>query len=1177
VVYRIIFILIFTQTFLFAQVLDFSNPAQVCSVENVKIENTSGNGYNNFQWDFCEGDLFEPVQSFSSYQFGEIDQAAGIKIVTDGGSYYGFIIDRSANSLFRFDFGLSLNSKPVIHKINLPPGLTLSSPQGVNLIQVSNNWFGFIASTGSNKLFRLDFGTSLLNDPSAIEINFLTHLNAPVEIEIAKDGNDYFLLALNFGSNNVVSANLGSVITNHEPLSFQVTPITGSSNPYGLSIQKYEDGNWRGIVGSFSNNSFHSLDFTIGLNGPAVVNDITSNLPVIINPVKIALVNWGKENVLLAMAYEGRIHRVQFKRNAFFTAVESSDIINAPYGPTLPLSVFYDKGNWKAFTMPITSRTLNVLNFNKSCSQVNLPYYEGANPPIINFNSSSVSYITLRGESGGVAVSNSKELVVTSETAPSINFISEGVCLTASVNFISDSDQNIQQYQWSFGDSQTSSLSNPSNQYASAGDYMVQLNVQAENGCNNFTEKQIKIYNPPDALFDSPLGIICTNNQFTFVNNTVDNFDGNLSYEWLVNDVLKSTSRDLAYIFNTQGDQQIKLKASIPGCSDESTQTISNVQVGPVAAFSYSGKCEEEEIVFSNQSSGAISEYLWQFGNGNTSALENPMQVFTTFGQYPVTLSATGANGCVSSITKNVGIHSVPQTDFTIALPPFSCSNSLSQFTDLTPSMPDSNIASWAWTFGDSNNGTSVLKNPQYNYSLANDYSVKLTTITNFGCSNSIQKAITILPSPVADFTVGPACINQGTQFTDTSSGEIKSWLWLMQSATYNTRNPIHIFNSTGSHTVSLRVTDINNCVSQISKPLTVPVQPLIDFSVQSNCATKPAVLTEINAAGSDPAVAWNWEFGAQATGTGNPTQYVFNNTGTYAIKLNTTRQSGCTYSTTRNVSIVQPPKAIFTILLESGAAPFTVDLTNKSTQATNYLWKPGDSKQTNSTAYSPSFTYTELGDYIIELEASNEIGCKDQTQQLIHVVIPQINAAITDFNLGKNSGGTSYSPVVTIENKSNVALIDPEIFLDISGSSLISERISGIIKPNQTLTYKFNAELDSRTLKYACAEIKVNADNYEYDNRECVNVVDEFISLSPYPNPAQDVMTIEWINVLGQTMDVNIFDAAGKQVLNRSYTPTREGLNQVTLDVSQLYTGLYFISYSVEGKKENFKFSIVR
>nr|MCU0369411.1 T9SS type A sorting domain-containing protein [Cyclobacteriaceae bacterium] len=110
-----------------------------------------------------------------------------------------------------------------------------------------------------------------------------------------------------------------------------------------------------------------------------------------------------------------------------------------------------------------------------------------------------------------------------------------------------------------------------------------------------------------------------------------------------------------------------------------------------------------------------------------------------------------------------------------------------------------------------------------------------------------------------------------------------------------------------------------------------------------------------------------------------------------------------------------------------------------------------------------------------------------------------------------------------------------------------------------------------------ACAEINVNADNYKYDNRECVNVVDEFTSLTPYPNPAQDVVTIEWINVLGQAMDVNIFDAAGKLILSRSYTPTREGLNQVMLDVSQLYTGLYFISYSVEGKTENFKFSIVR
>lgn len=1171
--YRILIVLMFAQTFLLAQTLEFSYTNQVCLTESVMIENTSGSDYRNFQWDFCEGDLFEPVQSYSSYLFGEIDQAAGIKIVAADGSYFGFVVDRSSNSLFRFDFGKSLDNKPRIHKVNLPSGLALSSPQGVSLIKASNNWFCFIASTGNSKLFRLDFGTSLLNDPFAMEINFLNHLNAPVEIEIAKDGTDYFLLALNFGSNSVVSANLGSVVTNHDPLSFQVTPIAGSSNPYGLSIQKYEDGNWRGIVGSYSNGSFHSLEFPVGLNGPAMVNDITSNLPVISNPVKLALVNWGKENLLLVMAYGGSIHRIQFKRNTLFSAVESSDILNGSYGPTLPLSVFYEKGNWKAFTLPITSRTLYIINFNKSCSQVNIPYYEGDNPSMINFNSSSISDITLRGESGGVGESISKELVVRSELAPAVSFIYEGVCLLSSINFASESNQLIQQYQWSFDDSQTSSLSNPSHQYSNAGDYTVQLMVQAKNGCNNFTEKQIKIYNPPETLFNSPLGLVCTNNQFTFVNNTVDNFDGYLSYEWLINDELKSTSRDLAYTFNSQGDQQIKLKSSIPGCSDESTQTITNVQVGPVVDFSYDGKCEGEEIQFTNMSSGLINTFQWDFGNGNLSTMQNPSEIYTEKGNYNVVLQATAANGCIATYVKPLSIYSVPQPNFSIELPPFSCAGSPSQFNDLTPPLTDSNITNRLWSFGDASNGTSTQTNPAYTYNQAGDYQIALGVTSNFGCSNTFQKTITIQPSPTVNFTNIPACLNQPTQFTDASGADVKAWLWSIQNSSYTTKNATHAFSGTGAQTAMLTVTANNNCISQILKTITIPVPVSIDFTSQSTCASKASVFTAANSGGNDPAVSWSWDFAGQP-GSGSPAQHVFSSIGSYPVKLSSTRQSGCVYSVTKSINITQPPVANFTMNPEDGGAPLVVSFVNKSTAATNYLWKFNAAN--TSTEFSPSFVFNQPGTYPVELIASNAIGCSDSFKKDVQVVVPQINAVLSQFRLTSNTDGT-LKAVVTLENTGNITITNPEVYLDLSGITEVKERLTGTIPPNQTLTRTLTTSILPVNLSYACAEVSITGDSNAFDNRECTNLESDIIFIQPYPNPANDIIYLDWINQNLESLQVIIYNSSGQAVLNQVYAELLPGLNQVEINVSQLAPGIYLASYSAGGVFQSLRFSVVR
>lgn len=555
----------------------------------------------------------------------------------------------------------------------------------------------------------------------------------------------------------------------------------------------------------------------------------------------------------------------------------------------------------------------------------------------------------------------------------------------------------------------------------------------------------------------------------------------------------------------------------------------------------------------------------------------NPLEIYSTYGIYDVSLVTSGTNGCESKLIKPLSIYSVPQTNFSLDLPPFSCAGSASQFNDLTPPMPDSNITSWAWSFGDSSNGLSSQKNPLYTYSTAGDYSVTLSTTTNFGCSNSVQKSITISPSPSADFSFGPACVNKETQFTDLSSGDIKSWLWSIQGNNYTTPNPKHTFKSASAYNAVLTITGKNGCISQASKSVNVPLPVSPDFSSSSTCANKSSVFDELTKAGVDPAASWSWSFANQGSGTGSPTQHIFSSTGNYSVTMNSTRQSGCTYSVTKTIPITDAPKAQFTLFLESGAAPFTINATNTSTKSTKYIWNPGDPKQSNSAAFVPSFTYVDLGDYTIELEASNELGCKDYLQQQVHVVVPQINVAVSDFRLEVIPGSSNYSPVVTIENKSNVALINPIVNLDLSGNATVSQMIEAIIKPNELLPYRFISNISPVSLSFACAEVNVSADDYAFDNRQCINLGDEFVSTIPYPNPASDELILEWINNHNEPMDLVIYNVAGQAIISRKYSPALEGLNQVKLDVSGLSAGIYFVSYSVEGRTQNFRFSIVR
>ena len=90
---------------------NFESPTFSCVNTSVLIANTSQQA-QTYEWDFCEGDLVNEIQG-----------------------------------------------------IDLGPVLNLREMQDIDLIQVLNNWYGFIVSRGNNKIIRANFGNSLDNTP----------------------------------------------------------------------------------------------------------------------------------------------------------------------------------------------------------------------------------------------------------------------------------------------------------------------------------------------------------------------------------------------------------------------------------------------------------------------------------------------------------------------------------------------------------------------------------------------------------------------------------------------------------------------------------------------------------------------------------------------------------------------------------------------------------------------------------------------------------------------------------------------------------------------------------------------------------------------------------------------------------------------------------------------------
>jgi PKD repeat protein len=1159
-------------------VANFSAQPNACLNERLNFTNTSTNA-SKYEWDFCEGDLFgQPFATGAGYFSGAFNPK-DMDIKKYGDNWYGFVTSRSTNSIYKVNYGTNLsNQSPAITNLgNL--GSLLSGPEPIKIIEENGNWFGLIANAGSSTLIRLSFGSDLDNNQPISETVFggLDVGNNGMDVGISSNG--IVAVIANTITNKLSIINFGNSIQNNPLVSDVITTaaIVGSASIDDITLLLI-NGNWFGFLVAAGSYTVHRLDFGSNLFSiPNVVNIVGPNFMADERPYGIQIKQDKGSFVGFIQTYTGPLYRLDFGS----VITDNTPVITKPgnlgsLANSVNLELVKENSNWYGFVIDVSNLTLNQIVFpntcsaNKSTSLISLP-------SDITYSSPGPYYISLTvSDQNGNSDYRSISISISGLQSPDITFTTQNICANSNVNFTSQNiSGNITGYAWDFGDTKTSPQPNPSNVYALAGIYPVTLQVTASNGCINTAKSDIAIYSQPTADFLlPPASPFCTNQNYKFTNQSTFDPASNPTWEWRLNGVLVSGALNLTQPFTTASAQEIRLKSIIPGCENEIIKNVTTVLPGPLTNFTFANGCQGSPIPFTITTVYPATVYAWAFGDGNTSASVNSTNTYTNIGTFNVTLQANNADGCQNSLTKPLTIYTTPQPNFSIGLPPFSCERSPSQFTDLTPSPTDSNIASWAWSFGDAANGASTFKNPTYTYSTANNYNVSLMVGTNFGCTNTIQKSVTIASSPVANFTNLPACVNQATQFTDASTGSIKSRLWQIQSSTFTTPSPQFTFSGSGSFPVLLTVTGNNNCVNQLSKSINVPIPPSLDFSVQAPCVNNSSIFTEITNA-TDPSVAQAWAFGSQANGSGNPVQYSFATPNNYLVRLSSTRQSGCVYSLSKNVSILDSPVADFAPSVDAGAAPLSVSFSNNSSLASSYLWRFGDAGNSTSSIAAPSFLFTELGDYTVELTAANTVGCSSQLRKAISVVVPRIDAVMEDFFFIKDATTGALQAVVRVLNNSNVSLTNPAILIDVTGGSLIKEKINGILKPKQEITQLLDLQIIPRSVSYACAEVVALGDVDLFQNKKCLSLAGEEVLFSPYPNPAQAELNLDWISAEGSPVSILITNSTGSVSLQQTFSNILTGLNRLIINTSGMASGVYYIRFSDNKTTKSFGFAV--
>ena len=195
---------------------------------------------------------------------------------------------------------------------------------------------------------------------------------------------------------------------------------------------------------------------------------------------------------------------------------------------------------------------------------------------------------------------------------------------------------------------------------------------------------------------------------------------------------------------------------------------------------------------------------------------------------------------------------------------------------------------------------------------------------------------------------------------------------------------------SPGPHVVtpsvptSYIVTVSNSCGVTIKDTVYInfntPPTVLFDAPV-SSCFLSAVQFIDNSTSGNpnDELVSWLWNFGDGSTSTNQNPTHLYPQAGNYSVTLTVTTANGCTNTgvSSVGVQILPSPTAAFSVNSTLFYLPTeSLITTNQSVGANSYYWTFGDGG--TSTQTNPTYLYNLVGNFEIELTATNKYGCKD-------------------------------------------------------------------------------------------------------------------------------------------------------------------------------------------------------
>lgn len=211
------------------------------------------------------------------------------------------------------------------------------------------------------------------------------------------------------------------------------------------------------------------------------------------------------------------------------------------------------------------------------------------------------------------------------------------------------------------------------------------------------------------------------------------------AWSWDFGDGDTSTDQNPTHTYTSLGDYDVELTVTRAGGTDSVIKPAFIRVVEPLSITGFTASDTSGPAPLTTTFAATLSgnqeeiEYLWTFGDGNTSTNASPLHTYSTPGTYSVSLMVSGLAGMDTAVETNyITVNVASGANFSFGLGGLEV-----DFSDTSTGNP----TSFSWQFGDGD--TSSAENPTHRYDDNGTYMVTLSVNGPGGASQITKTVIT--------------------------------------------------------------------------------------------------------------------------------------------------------------------------------------------------------------------------------------------------------------------------------------------------------------------------------------------------------------------------------------------------------------------------------------------------